>query len=310
MSLLDIQQLHRSFGAVHAVNDLNLRVEAGQIYGLVGPDGAGKTTTLRMLCGALLPDSGEIFVDGISAVKQIDQVRRLLGYMPQRFSLYGDLSVGENLRFFATIFGVSPKEQKTRIAELLAFSRLEQFEQRQARRLSGGMKQKLALACALMHQPRLLLLDEPTTGVDPVSRREFWEIVRNAVRNGMTVFVSTPYMDEAERCHRLAFMANGQILAEGTPKELQRQIEGEMLEIKATPQRQAFQLVQQHPAVLEALVFGELIHANLRPDYTLEQLVNYLRDQDITIDLVRTVTPSMEDVFLHLTKQARQGVEQ
>lgn len=308
MSLLEIKQLHRRFGAVHAVNDLNLTVEAGQIYGLVGPDGAGKTTTLRIVCGALRPDSGYVFVNGLSVVKQVDEVRRMLGYMPQRFSLYGDLSIGENLRFFATIFGVPASEQKKRIADLLAFSRLEQFEHRQARRLSGGMKQKLALACALMHRPQLLLLDEPTTGVDPVSRREFWEIVRNAVRDGMTVFVSTPYMDEAERCHRLAFLAHGSVLAEGTPKQLQQRIEGDMIELKATPQRQALQLVQQHPGVLEALVFGELIHVSLRPDFTAGQLAAHLREQQITIKLQRSVTPSMEDVFLHLTKQARQGV--
>src|SRR5687768_4693162 len=208
--------LTRSFGAVPAVAGLTISVPAGRIYGLVGPDGAGKTTTLRLLCGALVPDGGQATVMGIDVARDPEGVRRRIGYMPQRFSLYGDLSVRENMRFFADVYGVPRAEQGALMERLLAFSRLGPFQQRRADVLSGGMKQKLALACALIHRPTVLMLDEPTTGVDPVSRREFWDILRDAVdRDGMTVLVSTPYMDEADRCHAVGFMRAGRLMASG-----------------------------------------------------------------------------------------------
>ncbi len=232
--------LTRSFGAVRAVDGLDLRVPASRIYGLVGPDGAGKTTTLRILCGALLPDSGQARVAGVDVVRNPEEVRRHLGYMPQRFSLYGDLTVRENIRFFADIYRVPRAEQAALTARLLEFSRLGPFQDRRADALSGGMKQKLALACTLIHRPRVLLLDEPTTGVDPVARREFWDILRDAVnQDGMTVLVSTPYMDEADRCHIVGFMRGGKILASDTPRNLQRLIPGVVLEVQATPRRPA-----------------------------------------------------------------------
>jgi len=299
--LIVIDNLQRSFGSVRAVNGLSLSVDSGQIYGLVGPDGAGKTTTLRILCGALLPDGGAARVGGLDVVRQPDGVRSLLGYMPQRFSLYGDLTVGENMRFFADIFHVPRREQRALIDRLLAFSRLDRFESRLAARLSGGMKQKLALACALIHRPTVLLLDEPTTGVDPVSRREFWEIVREAVADGMTVLVSTPYMDEAERCHQVAFVAGGKVLAAGTPHELQRLVPGSTLELAATPQRQAAATLGRLPAVRDVQLFGDLLHVGLHQPIASPQLQSILAADGVTVGRIREVTPSMEDVFMYLS---------
>lgn len=301
--LVVIDNLQRSFGAVRAVDGLSLTVEAGQIYGMVGPDGAGKTTTLRILCGALLPDGGTARVGGRDVVREPEQVRDLLGYMPQRFSLYGDLTVGENLRFFADIFHVPTRERRALIDRLLAFSRLDKFERRLAARLSGGMKQKLALACALIHRPTVLLLDEPTTGVDPVSRREFWEIVREAVADGMTVLVSTPYMDEAERCHHVAFVAGGKVLAAGTPHELQRLVPGSTLELAATPQRVAAASLGRLEAVRDVQLFGDLLHVGLREALDTAQIKDTLVADGVTVGRIREVTPSMEDVFMYLSSK-------
>jgi ABC-2 type transport system ATP-binding protein len=306
-----IDGLERSFGATKAVDTLSLQVERGQIYGLVGPDGAGKTTTLRILCGAILPDSGRVEVAGLDVVRQLEGVRQVLGYMPQRFSLYPDLTVGENLSFFADLFQMPRKQQKQRIEHLLERSHLLPFIARQAGRLSGGMKQKLALTCALMHQPQVVLLDEPTTGVDPVSRREFWEIVRASVREGMTVLVSTPAMDEAERCHRVAFVAEGRILAEGTPKELQALVPGSMFELWVEPQRNAMQFLRDQPFVHEAQMFGELLHVSLdrgdsrgQSDYLRSMLVQ----AGFEIRQMRAVSASMEDVFMTLTQHSPKEV--
>src|SRR5258706_7468317 len=253
--------LTRSFGAVRAVDGLDLRVPASRIYGLVGPDGAGKTTTLRILCGALLPDSGQARVAGVDVVRNPEEVRRHLGYMPQRFSLYGDLTVRENIRFFADIYRVPRAEQAALTARLLEFSRLGPFQDRRADALSGGMKQKLALACTLIHRPRVLLLDEPTTGVDPVVRREFWDILRDAVnQDGMTVLVSTAYMDEADRCHIVGFMRGGKILASDTPRNLQRLIPGVVLEVQATPRRPAERALRGMAGARALQIFGGPLH--------------------------------------------------
>lgn len=300
-----IEGLQRSFGVTKAVDNLSLRVERGQIYGLVGPDGAGKTSTLRILCGAILPDSGRLEVAGFDVVSQLEQVRRVLGYMPQRFSLYTDLTVGENLRFFADLYQMPRKQQKQRIEYILERSHLLPFIDRQAGRLSGGMKQKLALACSLMHQPQVVLLDEPTTGVDPVSRREFWEIVRAVVREGTTVLLSTPAMDEAERCHRVAFLAEGRILAEGTPKELQALLPGSMFELWVEPQRKALQFLRDQPFVHEAQMFGELLHVALDQGDGRDQsehLRSTLESAGFEIRQIRAVSASMEDVFMALSQ--------
>src|SRR6266498_411332 len=302
---IEIDRLTRSFGAVHAVAGLTMRVPAGRIYGLIGADGAGKTTTLRLLCGALLPDGGQASVMGIDVARDPEGVRRRIGYMPQRFSLYGDLTVRENMLFFADIYGVPRAEQEPLLDRLLAFSRLGPFQQRRAEALSGGMKQKLALACTLIHKPDVLLLDEPTTGVDPVSRREFWDIVRDAVnQDGMTVLVSTPYMDEADRCHVVGFMRAGTLMASGSPRELQALVRGVVLEVQATPYHEAQQRLRAIPGVREVQVFGDRLHLVADSALPEDALRRQLDGSGVTLGSVRQVQPTMEDVFMYLQRAA------
>jgi ABC-2 type transport system ATP-binding protein len=298
-------ELSRSFGAIHAVQRLSMQVRPGQIYGLVGPDGAGKTTALRLLCGALRIDSGQARVVGIDVARNPEAVRRRIGYMPQRFSLYGDLTVRENMHFFAEVYGVPQAERATLLKRLLAFSRLEPFQQRRAEALSGGMKQKLALACALIHRPDLLMLDEPTTGVDPVSRREFWDILRDAViQDGMTVLVSTPYMDEADRCHHVGFMRAGALMASGTPRELQRQVPGIVLEIQARPYHTAQELLRTLPGVRGVQVFGDRLHVISDDSLSETAVRERLAGADVSVGNIRRIQPTMEEVFVYLQRSA------
>jgi ABC-2 type transport system ATP-binding protein len=302
---IETTNLTRSFGVVQAVAGLTISVPAGRIYGLVGPDGAGKTTTLRLLCGALLPDGGEATVMGIDVARDPEGVRRRIGYMPQRFSLYGDLTVRENMLFFADVYAVPRAEQVPLLERLLAFSRLSKFQDRRADALSGGMKQKLALACALIHKPDVLMLDEPTTGVDPVSRREFWDIVRDAVnQDGMTVLVSTPYMDEADRCHIVGFMRAGTLMATGSPRELQALVAGVVLEVQATPYHEAQQQLRGVPGVREVQVFGDRLHIVADAVLPEEQLRRHMAGSGVTLGSVRQVQPTMEDVFMYLQRAA------
>jgi ABC-2 type transport system ATP-binding protein len=295
--------LSRSFGAVRAVDGLELRAPAGRIYGLVGPDGAGKTTTLRILCGAIRADGGQALVGGVDVARDPEEVRRHLGYMPQRFSLYGDLTVRENIRFFADVYRVPRSEQAALMARLLDFSRLGPFQNRRADALSGGMKQKLALACTLIHRPRVLLLDEPTTGVDPVARREFWDILRDAVnQDGMTVLVSTPYMDEADRCHVVGFMRSGKILASDTPRNLQKLIPGIVLEVRAAPRHAAEEALRALPGVRDVQVFGDRLHAVADAAPAEDMLRRRLLEGGSELHSVRTIPPTMEDVFMHLQR--------
>jgi len=301
MLAIETTQLARAFGATHAVDGLDLVVDTGQIYGLIGPDGAGKTTTLRLLCGALRPDSGTARIVGIDVRADPEGVRRQIGYMPQRFSLYGDLTVRENLQFFADAYAVPRRDQARLMARLLDFSRLGQFQNRRAEALSGGMKQKLALACTLIHKPALLLLDEPTTGVDPVARREFWDILRDAVRqDGVTVLVSTPYMDEADRCHKVGFMRAGRLMASGTPRELQQLVPGVVLEINATPRRAAELALRTLPGARDVQVLGDRLHllADSAPDPAA--LAAALASAGATLHTSRVVVPTMENVFMFL----------
>jgi ABC-2 type transport system ATP-binding protein len=225
--MIEARGLRRRFGAVTAVDGLDLDVAPGEVFGLVGPDGAGKTTTLRLICGLLEPDEGRVSVAGYDPARDPDAVKDRLGYMAQRFGLYVDLTVEENLRFYAELFGVEPAERDRRMAELLGITRLEPFRGRRAGQLSGGMKQKLALACTLLHRPQVLLLDEPTNGVDPVSRRDFWVILERMVGQGMTLLVTTSYLDEAERCHRVGLMHRGRLLACDRPAAVRRMVQPE-----------------------------------------------------------------------------------
>jgi ABC-2 type transport system ATP-binding protein len=303
--MIQTQQLSRSFGAVRALDQLDIHVDAGQIFGLIGPDGAGKTTTLRMLCGALKPDSGTIHVAGIDVIQKPDLARRSIGYVAQRFSLYGDLTVAENLRFFAEIYGVPAAERRQLTDRLLGFSRLERFQTRRADALSGGMKQKLALACALIHQPTVLILDEPTNGVDPLARREFWDLLSEAVATTkLTIMLATPAMDEADRCHQVGFLRAGKLIAHGTPRELQRSIPGVVYELRADPVRLAEQTLRNLPGMQDIQPVGDRLHLFTSAPLTSELLQQHLYTAQVRIISLRVITPTMEDVYLRMKDAA------
>ena len=293
--------LRKVFGDEVAVAGLDLQVNAGEIFGLVGPDGAGKTTTMRMLVGILDPSGGQAEVAGFDVLRQPEQVKLRIGYMSQRFSLYGDLTVEENLKFFARIYHVPEAQRKQREAELLEFSRLTPFRKRLTQHLSGGMKQKLALACTLMHTPAVLFLDEPTTGVDPVSRRDFWKILYNLLKEGVTLFVSTPYMDEAERCNRVALLDHGRVTLCDTPDGLKRRMRGELLELVAAPLRDAREALTGHPALLGLQVFGDRLHLWVEHAEAAEDTIRaILAEKQIAVVDLRPIAPGLEDVFISL----------
>lgn len=292
-----------------ALDNLSISIPRGVLYGLVGPDGAGKTTTLRMISSVMLPTHGSVKVLGYDTRKDPDPIRKQIGYMPQNFSLYPDLSVFENLNFFADIQQLAPSRKPERIAEMLRFTRLEEFKQRRAGTLSGGMKKKLALACALVHEPQLLVLDEPSTGVDPVSRRELWVILAEVVQNGVTVIVSTPYMDEAERCHQVSFLSRGNILATGTPNELISQLPFNILELKASPRKKMRQIVDETQGVIEWRPVGDTIRlavpSNGATHLIMEAIQTRLDQEEMKVSLLRQTRQSMEDVFVHLVNTTR-----
>ncbi len=290
--------LTRRFEDLAAVDALDLEVQRGEIFALVGPDGAGKTTLLRMLCGALTPDAGEAAVAGGDVIHDPETVKARIGYMPQRFSLYGDLSALENLRLYADLYRVPPGEFAPRAQRLLADFRLSPFGGRLAQLLSGGMKQKLALACTLIHEPELLLLDEPTTGVDPVSRRQFWRFLYGLNRRGITIFVSTPYMDEAERASRVGLMNRGQIIAIGNPAALKAQMEGEILEVVVETQEAAKRALREHPAVASLEVFGGRLHVLVPSADVRPALEAALANVGVRASSIRRIPPSLEDVFV------------
>jgi ABC-2 type transport system ATP-binding protein len=290
--------LCKSFGPVKAVQNLNLRVNKGELFGLIGPDGAGKTTAIRMLAGILTPTSGSAYIDGISVRDNPDKVKEHLAYMPQRFGLYQDLTVLENLLFYADLFGVPKKDRPGRIETLFSFSRLAPFSGRLAGALSGGMKQKLGLACALIHSPRVLLLDEPTNGVDPVSRRDFWKILYDLLQEGITILVSTAYLDEAERTTRTAFMREGSIMELGTPKELKQTVEGHMIEIIPSDSRAAREVLKADPRILDVSLFGDSLHVRLSDVSDEAHAKEALEKVGIEIKSFRQIAPAMEDVFL------------
>jgi len=296
---IEARHLQRSFDGLVAVVDFTLAVAPGEIVGLVGPDGAGKTTTMRMLCGAMPPTSGTALIAGHDVVGEPERVKASLGYMSQRFSLYGDLTVAENLRFFSDIHGVPRREQGPRAQELLEFARLTPFRQRLAQDLSGGMRQKLALACTLMHTPQVLLLDEPTTGVDPVSRREFWQILVRLLAQGTTILMSTPYMDEAERCKRVALMAQGRLLSVDTPAGMKGRLRGGMVHLQAEPQAQARQVLARLPYVHSVEVFGSRLHVAVdEPARDESLLVAELQAAGVRVSAHRAAPASLEDVFV------------
>ncbi len=289
----------RRFGSIVAVDHLSLEVEAGEIFALVGPDGAGKTTLMRLICGALALDDGDLTVDAVDVRREAWRVQAAIGYMPQRFSLYPDLSVMENLRFYGNIFGVPQLDFAKRAQELLNDFALSPFTKRLADELSGGMKQKLALACTLIHSPATILLDEPTAGVDPVSRREFWRILYRINAAGTTIFVSTPYMDEAERAHRVAFITRGAILSLGSPAELKTHLAGDVVEITTQQRPKARRALRDEPSVRSVEIFGDALHA-LVPSAAnaVPAIEARLRGAGVTDASLRVIPPSLEDTFV------------
>jgi len=298
---IQITDLHKSFGDIHAVNGLTLSVMQGEMLGLIGPDGAGKTTTLRILCGLLEADSGECVIKDRNVRTQLREIRSFIGYMPQRFSLYPDLTVSENLRFFADLFNVSRKEREERLERLLKFSKLGPFSNRRAQALSGGMKQKLALSCTLIHTPDVLFLDEPTTGVDPVSRREFWDILGELKSQGVTILITTPYMDEAAKCDRVAFIHKGRILAVNVPERIPQLFKGEVYEVICEQPVIIAEKLRGHSVIAGVQIFGDRIHVSGRGEKLITDAVrSVLEEQNIRHFSVKKITPGIEDVFVQL----------
>lgn len=299
--IIKIENLVKSYGEIIAVNGVSFTVREGEMFGLVGPDGAGKTTTIRVMCGLLHPDEGSVKILGLDVTKNRKEVQNQIGYLSQRFSLYGDLSVDENIEFFADIHGV--KNFKPRRDELLSFTRLTPFRNRLAEKLSGGMKQKLALACSLIHKPKIIFLDEPTTGVDPVSRRDFWKILSDLQKDGITIFMTTPYLDEAERCNRVAMMHKGEIISIDTPAVIKQSIGMKALEIMCDDIKRGYDILRNEKEI-KAQIFGDRINVmieNYENEFPIiEQILN---SNKIKIVSSRITSPSLENVFIHLVQR-------
>lgn len=300
--------LHKHFGNVQAVNGVSLRVGPGEIYGLVGPDGAGKTTLVRLLCGALRPDAGEVTLAGYDMLRVPERGRERLGYLAQRFALYEDLTVEENLRFFAEVRGLPAAQWRARSREILEFVGLVQFLDRRAGQLSGGMKQKLGLAIALINQPQVLLLDEPTTGVDPVTRQDFWRLLIPLLAKGdLAVLVSTPYMDEAIRCTRVGFMRGGHIIREGPPQALRRLLDGRVLEMAGEPRVRLAELAAADAGVEAVQRFGKQLHVRVRvgqAEAVVARLQAAALVEGVAVERLQVIEPQLEDVFIALAEPA------
>lgn len=301
MEAIKLVHLTRQFGAVRAVDDLTFEVAQGEIFGLVGPDGAGKTTTMRLLTGVMEPTGGEAWVMGKHVVREAEAVKDDIGYMSQRFGLYPDLTVEENIHFYADLYGVPTRGREQKLHELLSFSNLTPFKKRQAGRLSGGMKQKLGLACALIHTPKVLFLDEPTNGVDPVSRRDFWRILYHLLKDGVTIFVSTAYLDEAERCHRVALLHQGRLLACDTPDRVKALMRGTILEVRVGRARAAAVLLKRRMKAESIGLFGDRIHVvTMDQIQTAQKVSAVLQSEGFVLQGLRPIEPSLEDVFVSM----------
>ncbi len=302
--IIEIKGLTKFFGPVRAVDNLNFTAQKGEILGLVGPDGAGKTTTLRILAGVLPADTGSVRLGGQDVLREPEAVKTRISYMPQQFGLYEDLTVAENIRFYADIFEVSRSVRQQREQQLLEASGMSRFRDRLAGQLSGGMKRKLGIACALIHTPQVLLLDEPTTGVDPVSRRELWSILYSLVFEGVTVLVSTAYLDEAERCHRLLLMYRGRRLFFGTPTELKEMLPGTVLAI-GSPDPEALRMIAAaEQGVLSAMAMGDALHVVVDdPDRRIPQLRARFEQAHLAFGDLRRIAASVEDVFVYAISQ-------
>ncbi len=322
-TLVQANNISKVFGDIHAVNGVSLNIRAGEIYGLVGADGAGKTTTMRLLVGALKADSGNVNICGFDIAKKIENARAQIGYLSQRFSLYEDLTVLENIRFFAEVRGLKSNEWQPRCMEILEFVGLDEFTDRRAGQLSGGMKQKLGLASALVTRPRVLLLDEPTTGVDPVTRQDFWQLVIKLVSaplllpqnsenvdretGGVSVLISTPYMDEASRCHRVGFMKAGKIIAEDTPSNLRARLNNRILELRGSPLNLLRHVAHKDEDVEDVQAFGDKLHIRVRENKAqdvLSRLKSEIGSEGGQVDVLRAVPSTLEDVFIELSESS------
>lgn len=306
MNLIEAIDLHKHFGNIRAVDGVSLSIKPGEIYGLVGADGAGKTTTMRLLVGALKADAGDVNICGYDIKRQTEQARSQFGYLSQRFSMYEDLTVLENIRFFAEVRGLKSDEWLPRCMEILEFVGLEKFSDRRAGNLSGGMRQKLGLASALVTRPKILLLDEPTTGVDPVTRQDFWQLVIRLTTQdgGVAVLISTPYMDEASRCHRVGFMKNGRIVAEDTPSNLRARLNARVLELRGTPIHVLRHVAHNDVDVEDVQAFGDRLHIRVgvgKAQGVLGRLRSEIRSAGGQVDALRLVPPVLEDVFIALS---------
>lgn len=298
MKAIEITNFEKSYGSTEAVKGINFAVEKGELFGIIGPDGAGKTTLIRAICTLLAPDEGSIFVNKLDVTNNIAEIRSIIGYMPQRFSLYQDLSVEQNLRFFADLFQVSIEEREERLERLYQFSRLEPFKRRKASALSGGMKQKLALSCALIHTPDILVLDEPTFGVDPVSRQEFWQILHTIRKEGTTILVSTAYMDEAEQCDRVALFSQGEIVGLDTPKNLKNKYPFPIFKLIGTDLYQLQNLFNNIENVQSTQLFGDSLHVSFKNEPSNDNWENWKTKSDPNLKSWKKHIPSIEDVFL------------
>ena len=297
---VNVKNLSKSYGKIEAVSEVSFFIQEGELFGLIGPDGAGKTTTMRILCGLLSFDSGQCQVLNFDVVKQLKAIKKIIGYMPQRFSLYPDLTVSENLKFFADLFQVKPSDREERLNRLLQFSKLAPFQKRRADQLSGGMKQKLALSCTLIHTPKLLVLDEPTTGVDPISRREFWEILHDLKKEGATILVSTPYMDEANQCDRVAMMHRGKILAVDSPQNISDLFSDHLLEIITDELIDTSNQLKTLAEIKSVQIFGDKIHVTTQE---VDQVIKMIQNNFPGIKSIQMIEPGIEDTFIELMQR-------
>jgi ABC-2 type transport system ATP-binding protein len=295
---IKIKHIVKSYGPIKALDDVSFEVGAGELFGLIGPDGAGKTTLMRILVTLLLPDGGEARVLGLDPVADLRALRKRLGYMPGRFSLYQDLSVEENLRFYATIFGTTIQENYHLIKDI--YEQLKPFKNRRAGQLSGGMKQKLALCCAMVHEPEVLILDEPTTGVDAVSRKEFWEMLARLKARGITILVSTPYMDEASLCDRIALIQNGRILQVGTPASVVASYPKNLLGVNTRHTLRLIQDLRAHPKAWSAYPFGDTVHLALAETCEIDEWMDFLKSKGHEDISIQVIEPNIEDCFMEL----------
>lgn len=304
--LIETKHLWKRFGGQAAVEDVSLQIRAGEVYGLMGPDGAGKSTVIRLLCGVYAQDEGEVYLAGRCLATEPDSARANLGYLSQRFSLYNDLTVLENLRFFAEVRGILGDRWRQRAQETLEFVDMAEFSNRQAGALSGGMKQKLGLAAAMIHQPAILLLDEPSSGVDPVTRQAFWRLLARLLQGGVAALLSTPYMDEAMRCNRVGFMRKGRILLEGEPQDLTKRLEGRLLRVRGDPLRAIARIAREIPNVESVQPFGDRLHLRIAAGTESEvtrDVQKAVEENGFQLTSIRSASPDLEDVFVDLLEQ-------